>query len=238
MSNAYFEALGTESSSLLAEEGKLHEAYLRAHDIRKFEIEMYWKRSAYLWAIQAATLGGLALSIKNAKFAVPSCSVEAEQFSSKCIDPLSDVILVSAIWLFGAVSAYVWLLLLRGGKFWQNNWERHVDNLESQFSGALYKTYQVDRFDPPYSVSKLNEFIALTALVIWLLMGAFFVAIATTPTVWPATFAVFLAIPTFLAWLFDQHFRMSNFGKPIGIVVDADGKKSQIVRRPSLTHLD
>src|SRR5688572_33382321 len=34
------------------------EALKVAHDIRKFEIELYWKRSAYFWTFIAAALAG------------------------------------------------------------------------------------------------------------------------------------------------------------------------------------
>ena len=34
-----------------------------------------------------------------------------------------------------------WVLVNKGSKFWQKNWEAHIDILEDAFSGKLYKTF-------------------------------------------------------------------------------------------------
>ena len=42
----------------LSDETKKEKALDHALDIRKFEIELYWKRAAYFWTFIAATLAG------------------------------------------------------------------------------------------------------------------------------------------------------------------------------------
>jgi hypothetical protein len=95
-----------------------------ALDIRKFEIELYWKRATYFWAFIAAAFAGYALTYKSA--------TEHEPWLS---------LLFSAL---GLVFAFAWYLVNRGSKFWQNNWERHVDLLEDMTMGPLYKVVAIN----------------------------------------------------------------------------------------------
>ena len=69
---------------------------------------------------------------------------------------------ISAI---GFVFCVAWVFVNRGSKFWQNNWERHVDFLEDEVHGPLYKVVMFDK--PgfiwgayPFSVSKINLLIS------------------------------------------------------------------------------
>lgn len=56
----------SESKTFLtnSDVAKLREAYDKAHDIRKFEIELYWKRTTYVWTLIAAliTVSGVLLA--------------------------------------------------------------------------------------------------------------------------------------------------------------------------------
>jgi len=70
-----------------------------------------------------------------------------------------------------------WYLVNRGSKFWQNNWERHVDLLENQVVGPLYKTIVqgVGSKNPliapgQYSVSKINQILSAFISVFWTLL--------------------------------------------------------------------
>ena len=67
-------------------------------------------------------------------------------------------------------------LVNRGSKYWQENREAHVDELEDEFEGPLYKTIlSEERFRPfnltkgyPISVSRVNQTVSLYITVIWL----------------------------------------------------------------------
>ncbi|WP_380055574.1 hypothetical protein ACFE33_00695 [Falsihalocynthiibacter sp. SS001] len=232
----YFEALGINPNNNESEETKHREAYDKAHDIRKFEIEMYWRRSAYLWTLQGAALAGLALILATGTLNV-NCLGPASETPKKCHLDWIRLVVIVAIWCFGTFTAFVWLLLLRGAKFWQNNWERHVDFLEDQVSGALYKTYPVTKFDAPYSVSKLNELMAGFTLLMWILIGTISVAIVFGPNslitiVLPGFFALL-----FLAYLFDSNLRMTEFGEPMTKHPRRDSGETMIVvrRKPRST---
>jgi hypothetical protein len=40
----------------------------------------------------------------------------------------------------GILTALANALAARGSRFWQNNWEKHIDMLEDKIEGQLYKT--------------------------------------------------------------------------------------------------
>ncbi len=129
-----------------------------ALDIRKFEIELYWKRATYFWAFIAAAFAGYGLTHKVSD-----------------PDPWLSV-LFSAL---GLVFSFTWYLVNRGSKFWQSNWERHVDLLEDMTLGPLYKVVAVTTDNSggnpltspaQYSVSKLNQVLSVFVVAVWLLL--------------------------------------------------------------------
>jgi len=79
--------------------------------------------------------------------------------------------------LLGIVFSLCWYLVNRASKFWQLNWEKHLDVIEDGIIGPLYKTtiernYYKSRwyvlYAPyPYSVSKINILLSFFVLVIW-----------------------------------------------------------------------
>lgn len=128
-----------------------------ALDIRKFEIELYWKRATYFWAFIATAFAGYVLSSKSGDDIKPWL-----------------MLLFSAL---GLVFSFAWYLVNRGSKFWQNNWERHVDLLEDITLGPLYKVVAEDISNKnpitaaaKFSVSKINQILSVFITVIWLLI--------------------------------------------------------------------
>ena len=73
--------------------------------------------------------------------------------------------MLSIAWYFGN----------RGSKYWQSNWEKHVDYIEDSIYGSLYKTIlKRDEFKfwdltnaYPFSVSRINHVLNLFAIIIW-----------------------------------------------------------------------
>lgn len=84
-------------------DGKEAEALKQALDIRKFEIELYWKRASYFWTFIGATLAGF-------------LAIQASTASNK--QDLS--VILSCL---GVVFSFAWMYVNRGSKFWQENWE-------------------------------------------------------------------------------------------------------------------
>jgi hypothetical protein len=129
-------------------------------DIRKFEIDLYWKRATYFWTFIAAALAGYGLTV-TAKEANQENMVRF-QFLIIC---------------FGLVFTFAWYLVNKGSKFWQENWEKHLDMTEDSVIGPLYKTsiskesyssFWVPTKAYAASVSKINQILSLFVFVIWL----------------------------------------------------------------------
>ncbi|ETI67272.1 RipA family octameric membrane protein [Neobacillus vireti] len=140
------------------------EALKQALDIRKFEIDMYWKRATYFWTIIGVIFAGYFLLM-----------------SKEILN--SQPTLIFLLNCIGFIFSLSWYLVNRGSKFWQNNWERHVDLLEDQVMGPLYKTViqnsnlKIHHFHKEYnySVSKINQILSLIVTIIWALMGIFYI---------------------------------------------------------------
>ena len=146
---------------IYGEEGhtRLSETLKVALETRRFEIDLYWKRAGYFWTFIGVV------------FATYGYILNAEHLDNKYF--LSFV--VSCI---GFVLTFAWFLANRGSKYWQENWENHVDMLEDNVIGPLFKTtlkrpgnyewYEWLVTGPlPYSVSKINLWVNAFILCIW-----------------------------------------------------------------------
>jgi hypothetical protein len=134
-------------------------------EIRKFEIELYWKRASYFWTFIAAAFAGFG-AIQTIKTDTPQKAMMSVSLS--CI---------------GFVFSVGWFCVNRGSKFWQENWENHLDMLEDTELGPLYKTIlkrptakgfkMVREFingPAPFSVSKINQIISLFVSILWFML--------------------------------------------------------------------
>ncbi len=145
-----------------------------ALDIRKFEIDHYWRRAAYFWTLIAAALTAYGV-------------VQVAQ------DVAERDHLAVLIGVLGFVLSFAWFCVNRGSKRWQENWENHVDMLEDEVIGPLYKTIagrppvaehvalgsalrrRVGHYltgPSPFSVSKINQIVSLFVTVLWIPMIA------------------------------------------------------------------
>lgn len=133
---------------------KREKALATALDIRKFEIDLYWRRTTYFWGLLGVAFAGY-FALKR-EYPVP----------------VAQVFLITCI---GLVLSLSWYLVNRGSKYWQENWEKHLDELEDEFEGPLYKTILSEDmfclFNPfsgyPLSVSRINQAISLYVTAIW-----------------------------------------------------------------------
>jgi len=128
---------------------KIKEAYSKAHDIRKFEIDLYWKRANYFWVFMTALSGLIGFSFNS---------------SNEFIK-----LLTPALSIMGFIFGLAFLAANQGSKFWQENWEKNLDMLEFYISGDLYKiTAKLDL--PKPSVSKINIYVAKTLCLLWMVV--------------------------------------------------------------------
>lgn len=134
---------------------KLREAYNKSHDIRKFEIELYWKRATYFWTLTAALITFLGLT------------VTAYLGKSNIVDPTKILSIGLAITTLGLLLTIITFFMSQAGKYWQTNWENHINNLEFLFSGNLHKTHIKNKKNGMFSISKLNESTQFIFIVFW-----------------------------------------------------------------------
>lgn len=146
------------------DKSKRFRAFEKAHDIRKFEIDLYWKRTTYFWTLLVAIFTGYFLFLSSDKAKIP----------------YKDIYL-TLIACIGFVFSIAWNLAVKGSKFWQENWESHLDMLEDDITGPLYKIVIADSNDgvrwsdssAPFSVSNINHRLSQFLIVTWLFLMLF-----------------------------------------------------------------
>lgn len=136
-------------------------ALKEAQEVRKFEIQLYWHRTAFFWAF--ITIIYTALFSVLCKYVDSSCKYS---FFVPVISTLSGL---------GCFFSVAWHMVNKGSKFWQKNWETHVSLLEKTEIGPLYDVYlnpkgtlkerlcPTSAFD--FSVTKVNMW-ASTSMVL------------------------------------------------------------------------
>lgn len=132
-------------------------ALKRAHEIRQFEIELYWKRANYFWLLQAAVFAAIGLIWKTNAGQVPAAAGA----------PAGVLVALSALGILTAAAGW---FSAKGSKFWQENWEHHIDMLEDEFEGRLHKTAYVGLDGKRWSVSGVNDRLSACFWVFWSFM--------------------------------------------------------------------
>ena len=145
----YFTALKIDFET---EPHKLGLALDRAYELRTFEIEHYWKRATYFWGFQVAIFAASGLLWR-------------EMDGGKSGGVWTPIVVL--LCGLGVLTAVANLLSARASKFWQKNWERHIDALEEKVEGNLHKTIWLRGGKVRFSVSRLNEALAWSMIVFW-----------------------------------------------------------------------
>lgn len=137
-------------------------AYQTALDIRKFEIDLYWKRAAYFWAFVGAAFAAY-------------LAILTQKVDETSIDPDTKPQALLLATCIGLIFSTAWYLVNRASKYWQLNWEFHVDMLEDGQVGPLYKVLLEDKsakiWNPeapyPFSVSKINQWLSFFFVILF-----------------------------------------------------------------------
>jgi 4-amino-4-deoxy-L-arabinose transferase-like glycosyltransferase len=154
----FIKALNVKSDNSLTLEKLLE----RAYDIRKFEIDLYWKRASYFWGFLIATF--------TAYFIVS----DSTKFGSKSKIELLVVCI-------GFVFSLSWYLVNRGSLFWQYNWERMIEAIEEAVEINYYKVNLVPNYKSyhlfsahPYSLGRINIMVSFFVCLVWLTLIGFY----------------------------------------------------------------
>lgn len=138
----------------------------RAHDIRKFEIELTWKRATYVATFQGFLLAGLGLLVASA-------SMNAEE-----LDFFKFIVSI-----IGVVVSAAWFAINTASKRWQEHWENRIENLESDYS-VRYKTQPATQPNPnsrTYSISRTNIALSRFFWMAWSFAATVFAAKIIAP---------------------------------------------------------
>lgn len=154
---------GDMAASAYPKDTRVAKAYEIALDIRKFEIDLFWKRAGYFWLLLAAlvTALGLVLTAGNVDV-LPLNRREHIALFLSCA---------------GAVLAFAWSLANGASKSWQRNWEFQVDVLEDIVVGPLYKTVLFrDRPKPSvyFSLSDVSIWISIYFCALFVACSLYF----------------------------------------------------------------
>ena len=80
-----------------------------------------------------------------------------------------------ALSVLGVLTAFANYFSALGSKFWQENWENHINMLEDEFEGGLHKTIWLLEGKTMYSVTGINKQLSCFFIVFW-----FFAVICTS----------------------------------------------------------
>jgi len=155
LSDLYFKELDIDPKS---EKAKLKDALNRAYEQRSFEIEHLWKRGTFFWGFQAGIFTAFGL---------------VWQKLSEAGQGKQNAIMLVALASLGILTSLANSLVVRGSKFWQENWERHIDMLENPVEGALYKTVWLQRGRLSFSVSGVGRVLADCFTAFWVFAGLY-----------------------------------------------------------------
>ena len=139
---------------------KLEEALEIALDTRKFEIELYWKRTGYFVLFIGAVFVGYYTILSSDK-------IEKEQQSW----------LLLILPALGFLLSLLWHMANRGSKFWQENWEAHIEELSTHLGIPIFGIIKSRKYSIynvmgqyPFSVSKVNQMVSLLITISWILI--------------------------------------------------------------------
>ena len=132
-----------------------------ALDVRKFEVGLYWTRASYYWAFNAAIIAG---------YFLVWTSKGSDHANSQSFDSMR-LLFCEVLSGLGLVFSVSWYLANRGGKYWQDNWESRVAQLEDNALGSLFKGTLDKEWKPisfgayPKSVTRINTIVSLFILI-------------------------------------------------------------------------
>lgn len=127
---------------------EIEASYKQAWQAKNFEIDNYWKRTNYFWAFQVAAFAGYFSVLGSTAY-------------------LRNPHILYFVTCIGFVTAMAWTFINRGSKTWQRHWEIHVDMLENEVTGPLYKVVTEKK---TFSVSKINDIVSRFIACIWLIL--------------------------------------------------------------------
>lgn len=134
---------------------KKEKAYKEASEVRKFEIKLYWERTKYFWAF------------------ITTIYVAYYHVYLNVCDKQNGTLPLLVLAGLGFIFSLAWVLVNLGSRHWQENWENHMDLLEDNVTGPLYKIY---KSNVSFSVSRINLYLSYVVCICALVFCIFEIA--------------------------------------------------------------
>ncbi len=126
----------------------------RAYDIRKFELDLYWKRATYFWGFLVAIFAGFFI-----------VNDQSKKF---------DFYIQLGVACIGLIFSLAWYLVNRGSTYWVTNYERLIDAIE-EYLGISFYNLNLENGKSfwgfsyyAFSVSRINIIVSFFIFFIWL----------------------------------------------------------------------
>ena len=153
----------TDNTNEKSKKETIENAFKIALDTRKFEIELYWKRTGYFVLFIGAVFVGYYKIMTVEKDTIDII------FQQEWL-----LLLLAAL---GFLLSLLWYMANRGSKFWQENWEAHIEELSTHLGVPIFgiiksREHSIRNLmqEYPFSVSKVNQMVSLIITFAWLLM--------------------------------------------------------------------
>lgn len=143
-------------------EDLINKALEIALDTRKFEIELYWKRTGYFVLFTSAVFIGYYKTLQTDELIIG-------RYQKEWL-----LLLLSSL---GFLLSLLWYMANRGSKFWQENWEAHIEELSTETGVPIFGIIKIHRDTKinfmghyPFSVSRINQMVSLIITFVWVIM--------------------------------------------------------------------
>lgn len=140
----YAKMIGLKAEKInedIAKQNKINKAFDFANNCRDKEIDRFWTRGLYFWGFIAASFGTY-MAVLNASLKIADSGERVRlSFSALLEMSFMSKAILAVIAYICFVFCFSWLAIHKGSKYWQENWETHLDYLEDDVIGKIYWTY-------------------------------------------------------------------------------------------------
>lgn len=91
------------------------------------EHELVWRKATFFWALFAVVFASYGVALKS--------------LESHTYDSITSSTFLVCIASLGIYTATAWVYVLKSARFWYKCYERHIQYLEDEHQGKLYKTF-------------------------------------------------------------------------------------------------
>ena len=142
---------------------RIKELMQLAMEQRKFAIEFYWKRASYFWLFVGAMFVAYTATLPD----------------KDTLDLVQSERINLFVCLVGFFSSVAWYMANRGSKYWQENWELHIEFLSKKLGTPIFEVLMYPRKSAtgsplsyyPYSFTRVNLFLNIIIIIVWAVLS-------------------------------------------------------------------